>query len=1001
MGKVEGIRIFLRIRPTAEGGLSRPPFNNSGGGVEQGTYAVDHTFDLSTVHFHVDRRLETDVVNNTREDYRFTFRRAFEPSATQEEVFNVVAKDCVLAALDGYNSTIFAYGQTGSGKTYSITGGAESYEDRGIIPRALALIYDEVARRQRECTWSIAVSYLQIYNDKGQDLLNHGRDARRLEDLPTVTIHDGDEEEMLLKGLAQHGAPNVQEALNLLFLGDTNRLYCETPMNKTSSRSHCVFTIYLEARAHGSSVVRRSKLNLVDLAGSERVSKSGVSGTVLTEAKHINLSLHYLEQVIMALSEQASGRREHVPFRNSFMTMVLRDSLGGNCRTSMLATAHPAAEHLPETISTCRFAQRVAMIRQDAHINEEVDPQLLVRKLKVELQQLRDQLAFYTKDGGGAPDRELSDDEKQRCQEMVRRYVSETSNDGRIEGFEGDLARIYYCFDVMKRMLTTGGHTAGHRSGLTDGGGGSFSESAGAPLSQQQKQQEEEEEQKRLDVYRARIDALELSLQQKENEMNMLFGVLQKAQRAQFNAETQTGLTAITSFSLSGNNDNTFSNNTSTTNRDSHTSATLQEGNLFSSPIPQQALENGTHGAVGLHRRALHDRLDAAQATAVDEFFRKQAQLNEVYDLSALTDADLLKDRATAFEAFHRSYRHCAEMEGNKRELKQRYDTCKATARQLNDAVDRIKHLKANIQRLRAERALQGVEEVDDAERALLEELTATKAAYNDFATSLRRQKEEIDAMHLFMKRSQEQLTRDFEEWLQIRQQQLAMVRNGGGNGIPKNGSTQLMTTTSASTPISSSSPASQNLLKHSNSMPIQSSQQQQQQQQQQSLRLVMSLSNVPSELPPLREEVMSSARGWTGGKWPPTNRATGDSGEANNGGLAPPLLATASMDLLQPHPATAPPSVRPERASPPIPTRRAPLNPLSSPSRAPLGTNSWTGRDAFTSSSSSILGQSGSNNEIPNPYAPEHRSTGDAAADKQLAALYRARDSMRQEFKS
>ncbi|PWU89774.1 putative kinesin [Trypanosoma cruzi] len=125
MGKAEGIRIFLRIRPAAEDGLSRPPFNNSGGGVEQGTYAVEHTFDLSTVHFHVDRRLETDVVNNTREDYRFTFRRAFEPSATQEEVFNVVAKDCVLAALDGYNSTIFAYGQTGSGKTYSITGGAE------------------------------------------------------------------------------------------------------------------------------------------------------------------------------------------------------------------------------------------------------------------------------------------------------------------------------------------------------------------------------------------------------------------------------------------------------------------------------------------------------------------------------------------------------------------------------------------------------------------------------------------------------------------------------------------------------------------------------------------------------------------------------------------------------------------------------------------------------------------------------------------------------------
>ncbi|KEG07518.1 kinesin, partial [Trypanosoma grayi] len=173
MGKSEGIRIFLRIRPVAK---RLPP---SGAGREDAaltTYAVDHTFDNSKVHFHVDRRAENDVVNNALEDYRFTFRRAFEPAATQEEVFNVVAKDCVLAALDGYNSTIFAYGQTGSGKTYSITGGAESYNDRGIIPRALALIYDEVARRQQESSCSVAVSYLQIYNDRGQDLLNHGRD---------------------------------------------------------------------------------------------------------------------------------------------------------------------------------------------------------------------------------------------------------------------------------------------------------------------------------------------------------------------------------------------------------------------------------------------------------------------------------------------------------------------------------------------------------------------------------------------------------------------------------------------------------------------------------------------------------------------------------------------------------------------------------------------------------------------------------------------------------
>ncbi|RNF03423.1 putative kinesin [Trypanosoma rangeli] len=965
MGKPEGIRIFLRIRPATEG-LPRPLLGNSGREAETCGYAVEHTFEQSTVHFHVERRAEAGVVNNAKEDYKFTFRRAFEPSATQEEVFNVVAKDCVVAALDGYNSTIFAYGQTGSGKTYSITGGAESYEDRGIIPRALALIYDEVARRQQEGTWSIAVSYLQIYNDKGQDLLNHGRDARRLEDLPTVTIHDVDDEEVLLKGLAQHGAPNVEEALNLLFLGDTNRLYCETPMNKTSSRSHCVFTIYLETRAHGSSVVRHSKLNLVDLAGSERVAKTGVSGTVLTEAKHINLSLHYLEQVIMALSEQASGRREHVPFRNSFMTMVLRDSLGGNCRTSMLATAHLVLDHLPETISTCRFAQRVALICQNAHINEEVDAHLLVRKLKMELQQLRDQLAFYTKDGGGAPDRELTDDEKQRCQDMVRRYVSDTGTDVRIEGFDGDLARIYYCFDVMKRMLASGGG---------GGGGVGFNASVGSQLTQQQSQHP-------LELYRARIDALELSLQQKENEMNMLFGVLQKTQRARFNVETQTGATAEAAYcSSSRKNDDNNNNGVPTAVVSARAEVASQGGAPLSPSLPQQLPENGSQTAVSLYRRTLHDRLEPAQLTAVDEFFRKQEQLNEVYDLSALTDADLLKDRATAFEAFHRSYRHCAEVEDNKRELKQRYDACKTTARQLNDAVDRIKHLKAYIQRVRAERALQGVETIDTAEQTLLEELTATKATYNDLATSLRRQKEEIDAMHMFMKRSQEQLTRDFEDWLQIRKKQLAMATSGGVNASGPVPAPALMTNTSTPS-VSSPLFTRQNILQ---SLP---------QQQTATQRRVTSMPNMPFELPPLRKEAMTSARMRNGNNtW--TSVSRGMSEVSGNISSPASVQVNAPSGPLQMHPATAPPALGMERTS-----SSAPPNTLIPMNYPPVGSNDLTGAEA---SALSVLpvNHVESNGGAPNPYAPEHRSTGDAAADKQLAALYKARDSMRQRLQS
>lgn len=157
-------------------------------------------------------------------------------------------------------------------------------------------------------------------------------------------------------------------------------------MNQASSRSHCVFAVDVEARRPGSSVVRRARLNLVDLAGSERVGRTGSEGSVLREARHINLSLHYLEQVIIALQDRGEGGRPppHVPYRNSLMTMVLRDSLGGNCRTVMVATVTAAAEHVDESISTCRFAQRVARVTNEPSVNEEADPAAVIRRLKQE-----------------------------------------------------------------------------------------------------------------------------------------------------------------------------------------------------------------------------------------------------------------------------------------------------------------------------------------------------------------------------------------------------------------------------------------------------------------------------------------------------------------------------------------------------------------------------------------------------------------------------------------
>lgn len=200
---------------------------------------------------------------------------------------------------------------------------------------------------------------------------------------------------MHLRNLSMHMAASEEEALNLLFLGDTNRAIAETPMNLASSRSHCIFTISIEARPHGSDTIRRSKFHLVDLAGSERAHKTGSAGQVLRESKYINTSLHFLEVCIMALGEKKKRKKDaFVPYRNSVMTSVLRDSLGGNCKTAMIATISSEESQTAESISTCRFAQRVALVENKAYVNEEMDPLTVIKRLKGQITELNAEIAF-------------------------------------------------------------------------------------------------------------------------------------------------------------------------------------------------------------------------------------------------------------------------------------------------------------------------------------------------------------------------------------------------------------------------------------------------------------------------------------------------------------------------------------------------------------------------------------------------------------------------------
>ncbi|XP_077393908.1 kinesin-like protein KIF6 isoform X2 [Festucalex cinctus] len=494
------IQIYARIKP-AKKNTAVYSVNN-----EQQTSAA--------LEFVVPKDMADGFVNNKRECFSFRFQKVFDQETKQEEIFENIAKPVADSVLAGYNGTIFAYGQTGSGKTFTITGGAERYSDRGIIPRTLSYLYERFDQ-DSSTMYSTHISYLEIYNEVGYDLLDSRHEASRLEDLPKVIIMEDTDQNIHLRNLSLQQSANEEEALNLLFLGDTNRMIAETPMNQASTRSHCIFTVHLCRRQPGSATLRRSKLHLVDLAGSDRVSKTGLNGQLLTEAKYINLSLHYLEQVIIALSER---NRCHIPYRNSMLTSVLRDSLGGNCKTTMIATMAVDKRNLDESISTCRFAQRVAIIKNEAILNEELDPALLIARLKQEVQSLKEELTLLT---GEERDDQLTVEEMKKLDESVKAFVDDPVPDVTLT-LGPDMRKIQYSFCLLKSMIL--GNRSGncHNHDIVD--------TPGATQEVKDIQEHHRAEE---------VDKLKELLEQRDNEISILVRILKKEKKRANDAPMQ------------------------------------------------------------------------------------------------------------------------------------------------------------------------------------------------------------------------------------------------------------------------------------------------------------------------------------------------------------------------------------------------------------------------------------------------------------------------------
>jgi kinesin family protein 6/9 len=393
------------------------PLDNEGNPLAYNIYV-----DSNVLELFVPRNERFGVVNNLKESYEFKFSGIFDQDASQDQLFDNVARPLTMSCLDGYNGTIFAYGQTGSGKTYTMSG-SDSWQFRGIIPRVFTLIFDEIDRR-KHLEYNIYVSFMEIYNENVYDLLDSRNAETPLEQWSKIQLYEDLYGNLHMKNLSIHQLHSEQDGIDLLMIGNFVRHVSSTPMNQASSRSHCIFTIAFESRETGSEIVRTSKLHLVDLAGSERISKSLIAGKTLEEAKYINLSLTYLEQVFIALHDRQREIRTHIPYRNSIMTTILRDSLGGNCKTILIATMSAEGDYLEESISTARFARRCSQLVSDVTINEQVDLNLVVQRLQEENLQLKEQIANISSESQLSESSTLTAEEMEICKKQVAMFLS-------------------------------------------------------------------------------------------------------------------------------------------------------------------------------------------------------------------------------------------------------------------------------------------------------------------------------------------------------------------------------------------------------------------------------------------------------------------------------------------------------------------------------------------------------------------------------------------------
>lgn len=387
-------------------------------------------------------------------DKKYTFDRVFGVTSKQSEVYNQVVKPVVLEVIEGYNCTIFAYGQTGTGKTHTMEGDWVGVSENqswdadqkvGVIPRSVAHLFTAL-NSISSCDYSVKISFIELYNEELTDLLSESSNEN---DKLRIYEDPARKGSVMIPGLEEIVVKNKNEVYKILQKGSQRRQQAATLMNAKSSRSHSIFTctVFIKEKSiEGEETIKVGKLNLVDLAGSENIERSGATGRRAAEAGRINKSLTTLGRVITALVEH----RDHVPYRESNLTRLLQDSLGGRTKTTLIATISPAVCNLEETLSTLDYAHKAKSIRNKPEVNQKLVKKALIKEYSEEIEKLKRELYSSREKNGIYLPQDIYDEMENKLsnqKEEIREHLT------KISSLTEDMERLEELFTDTKQNL--------------------------------------------------------------------------------------------------------------------------------------------------------------------------------------------------------------------------------------------------------------------------------------------------------------------------------------------------------------------------------------------------------------------------------------------------------------------------------------------------------------------------------------------------------------------